>query len=418
MRKHATAATRVIVQNHSFITLYSDKNSSHHSRARINLKKGLYVEKMKKSISKRVDTMTRPRSIFEELRSIFDESFSEYETETTTRQPPERPRKYAAIVRNGIVEIIDLEELERQGKKDPEKKATNNLEYILAPLDEIFLEPELKDGIISAFSIPQLLHGAEPEISGAILHGPPGTGKTVLLRAINEVYDRAGAYSEEVSLAAMNSKYVGEFAQNIDNKIARALKEAKRRGKPSFLSFDEASSLAEQSNLGAESVSKHYQETMDVMKKYVGNERMIVLGITTNSNPRTFDHALTREGRLRTFNIDYPDEEQRQNMWSYFLKKHVNIELTAEEAKSLAETTPKEQGAFIDEFCRTYVGMRTAGILKERGYTLFDALKKNITVPREEVMSSVTPTQILTDLNNYVEGRHKNGRKSIAGYER
>src|SRR3989338_3879502 len=204
-------------------------------------------------------------------------------------------------------------------------------EQALQYLDSVFIDDDLKDDIVTRTAIPDLLEGTEPAYTGVILFGPPGTGKTVLLRAIGNVYQASGAYAREVPVSSINSHFVGQFAKNLEEQIQAALREAQRRGKPSFLYFDEGSILAQKAADGADSVSKHYQEAIDVMKRYIGNDRNLVVAISTNLLSESFEDALTREGRLTSFFIGYPDIEQRKRMWKHFAGENKVIALTDEQ---------------------------------------------------------------------------------------
>lgn len=315
--------------------------------------------------------------------------------------------------------------LERDSKSNsPDKnilvrqEPSQSLEEVLAPLDEVFLPDELKDAIVSRVSIPQLLDGVEPGFPGVILYGPPGTGKTVLLKAICETYQRAGAYAKEVSVAQLNTALVGEFAKNLEREIQVALTEAKRTGKPSFIAFDEASILTQRPSEGAFSVSKHYQEVMDLLKKYIGNERNLVVAITTNELPEHFEAALVREGRLTPFLISYPNEEQRTRMWDYFTRKYVVIKLDPEQARELAKSTEAKQGAFIEEFCRNYLGYVRASLVKEKGCrTLVEALRKKVKVDDRDVKKAVAYDRLFNDVRSIL-GEPKEESEKVIGFKK
>ncbi len=289
-----------------------------------------------------------------------------------------------------------------------EKKPTppNSRTEILAPLREVFLDDKLMDTVITRTAVPELLEGTEPGYSGVILFGPPGTGKTVLMDALGEVYTRAGAYSEAISLAQTNSHYVGQFAYNIEAVLNRAVSEANRRRKPSLVRVDEGSVLVTRAEDGATSVSKHYQEAIDVLKRYVGNNRNIVLAIANNELPDSFEEALTREGRLTSCFVGYPAREERRKMWQHFAKKYKLMELNEEYGYQLADATQTEQGAFIEEFCRTYETTRRSALLKEKGYsTLVDALESGATITGRSVAETYTFEQFYADACKYLEDK-------------
>lgn len=309
--------------------------------------------------------------------------------------------------------------------KNSEVVDSNNRAEIFAPLDAVFIDDLLKDDIVTKTGIPELVEGKTPNYSGVILYGPPGTGKTVLLSAIEEVYKRSGAYTKSCSISQLNSSFVSQLASNLEREILTAIEEAKKRGKPSFIWFDEASILAQSAKEGASSVSKHYQEAIDVMKKYIGNHRELVVGIATNELPEFFEEALVREGRLTPIFIGYPDETQKKRMWQYFGKQYELVDLTDEQAGELGELTGREQGAFIEEFCRGYLGARRQAILKEKGFaSLVQALKQNVNVSEQDARSTINYEQFSTDVKYALERKYsRNGNSApkeetkIAGFK-
>ncbi len=291
--------------------------------------------------------------------------------------------------------------------KEPVQTAPLPREAVLRPLDSIFIDDALKDDIITRTAIPDLLEGKEPAYSGVILYGPPGTGKTVLLRAIRKVYRAAGAFARDVSVSSINSAFVGSLAGNLESYIVMALEKSNITKKPSFLSFDEASVLAQNAAEGSTSVSKHYQEAIDVLKRYVGYERNLVVAISTNLLSESFEDALTREGRLTSFFIGYPKAEQRKRMWKHFAEKNKIMSLTDEQAGKLAKAVPAEQGAFIEEFARNYLRARRSVLLKETGYnTLVDALKQDANISEEDVISSITFDNLFDDLTAAIRSKY------------
>lgn len=294
-------------------------------------------------------------------------------------------------------------------------------ERILAPLDEVFFDDSLMDDLIVRTSIPQLLEAKEPLYPGVILFGPPGTGKSEFQRAACKVYEQAGAYAKQVSTSSINSCFVGQFAKNLEEELMLAQKQGKQRGLPSLLCFDEGSTLAEQSNKGAHSVSKHYQEAIDTLKRYIGNESgsHLVLAISTNMLPEDFEEAMTREGRLTTFFIGFPSETQIWKMWKHFLKRYEVMDLTEEQVKELAVATPNTRGSFIEEFARGYITQRRNALLQARGYSnLREALKKGDTINDREVKKTIDYSTLKKDLSDYVTRINQRSENGQAENER
>ncbi len=287
------------------------------------------------------------------------------------------------------------------------------IEQIIAPLDEIFIDELLKDEVVTRTGIPELLEGKTPIHNGVILHGPPGTGKTVLLKALREVYTRSGAYAHDVSISSINGPMVGLFARLLEEQILVALDEADFRKKPSLLTFDEASTIAQNST-----GMSHYQEAIDVLKRYVGNERNLVLAISTNEAPETFEDALVREGRLTAFLIDHPGVNERAKMWQYFAKKYEVLDLDEAQALTLAQSTPEEQGAFIEEFCRGYLTSRRNALFKSRGHkTLIEALRKKAKISDVSIRKSISIDQMNKDLGYALERKKaRRGKGQIRGF--
>jgi len=285
------------------------------------------------------------------------------------------------------------------------RKRKDAVSEILSPLDSVFFDDRLMDDLVVRCAIPQLLSQEVPGYQGVILFGPGGTGKSEFQKAVCEVYRNAGAYAEQVSSSALNSCFVGQLAKNLEEVLQRADSYGKSTKLPVFVSFDEGTIFAQNANVGGNSVSKHYQEAIDVMKRYIGNEcgKWIVLGISTNSLPQDFEEAMTREGRLTSFFIDYPKREQLARMWKYFLNKYSVIDINEEQANELAELSGGH-GALINQFCSNYLGLRRHELLSRKGYpNLLTALKKGVDVPDEEVKKSMDYTTLRTDLLQYIQ---------------
>ena len=200
------------------------------------------------------------------------------------------------------------------------------------------------------------------------------------------------------------------LAKNLEQELSISATEAETRGLPSFLSFDEGSIFAQQANTGAISVSKHYQEAIDVLKRYIGNDigKWLVLAISTNLLPQDFEEAMTREGRLASFLIDYPSKEQIARMWKHFLGRYNVLSLEDMQAEQLAEISCRESGAFIEEFAKGYFSIVRRDLLKEKGdSSLLGALKKGVNINEGEIRDSINFEEIFNTLKRYLKAKYQ-----------
>ena len=316
-----------------------------------------------------------------------------------------------------IENIFRLKDLERKffpngDSGDPEspnnptadEPRSTDPRQILEPLDDVILNSELKDDIVERCGLAELVEGKPvTDYSGVILFGPPGTGKSVMLDAVKQCYDRAGAYTKKVSASEIVSKYLGDSAKKMREVLDNAVKQAESRGLPSFIYIDEGEVIVQKANpdSGNEGIAKAYQSVINVLKEYIGNHRNVVIGITTNTLPDSLEDAMTRSGRMTTYFVDYPEEEQVGELWQYFSAKNTGLELTTEQSIELAQLTGKTSGAFIEEFTRTYKTTLKRKMLHENGYSsLIDALKDGYRPAEEEIAARVTYDNIVSDVRD------------------
>ncbi|KAF8133361.1 P-loop containing nucleoside triphosphate hydrolase protein [Boletus edulis] len=179
---------------------------------------------------------------------------------------------------------------------------------------------EIRDLIEIPLTRPELFvhFGLKPP-RGILLHGPPGTGKTHLARAI------AASTSSSVIIIngpELSSAYHGETEARLREVFRNA-----RAKSPCIVVLDEIDALVPQreDSAGGE-VEKRVVATlltiMDGMEdeKTSGTERVVVIG--TTNRPNAIDPALRRPGRFdREFEIGVPDAEARLAILEVLLAK-------------------------------------------------------------------------------------------------
>jgi len=188
--------------------------------------------------------------------------------------------------------------------------------------------------------------GASPRAHGAILAGPPGTGKSLLARA---VAGECAAHIEVISGPSLLSKWVGETEAAL-----RAIFERAREHAPAVILFDEIDCLG----LSRGSADAHHQKSMvtQLLALLDGlQERGQVFVVATTNRVEDLDPALRRPGRFdQVVWMRPPDERGRK---AIFLHHMQGLKLTHgidrdRLAVQLAAATPGFTGADIAYTCQ------------------------------------------------------------------
>ena len=180
----------------------------------------------------------------------------------------------------------------------------------------------------------QRLGGTLPK--GVLLIGPPGTGKTMLAKAI-ACEANASFYSAHGS--DFTEVFVGVGAKRVRQLFRQAL-----RNKPAIIFIDEIDCVGR--NRKHDTNSEHQQTINALLAAMDGFESSsgIVVVAATN-RPEDLDEALTRPGRFdRKVYVSYPDMKGRREI----LKSHAAGKPIENEEAALdiiAQTTPGLSGA-------------------------------------------------------------------------
>ncbi|KAL3677464.1 hypothetical protein R1sor_027412 [Riccia sorocarpa] len=151
---------------------------------------------------------------------------------------------------------------------------------------------------------PQLFKsiGVKPP-KGILLYGPPGSGKTLIARA---VANETGAFFFLINGPEIMSKLAGESESN----LRKAFEEAEKNA-PSIIFIDEIDSIAPKREKTQGEVERRIvSQLLTLMDGLKSRAHVIVMGAT--NRPNSIDPALRRFGRFdREIDIGVPDEVGR-----------------------------------------------------------------------------------------------------------
>ncbi|KAI8097560.1 uncharacterized protein BX664DRAFT_293163 [Halteromyces radiatus] len=178
-------------------------------------------------------------------------------------------------------------------------------------------------------------------ISGVLLFGPPGTGKTMLAKAVAK---ESGSRMLEIQASDVYEMYVGEGEKNV-----KAIFSLARKLSPCVIFIDEVDSLMNRRQ--SEATSNAHREIINqFMVEWDGlssdNQGVMVMAAT--NRPFDLDDAVLRRMPRRVL-VDLPKKEDRTEILKKLLKdEDYNISV-----EKLAQATPHYSGSDLKNLCVT-----------------------------------------------------------------
>ena len=244
-----------------------------------------------------------------------------------------------AIMLALFIMIFKMQGLGEKGKiyDDTERKTKIKFDDV-AGLDE---EKEEMVEIVEFLKKPEKFTKMGARVpKGVLLYGKPGTGKTLIAKAI--------AGEADVPFISMSGSEFIEMFAGLGASRVRKLFEKARKLAPCIVFIDEIDAIGSRrtSNSGAETENNQTLNQLLVEMDGFGSEETIIVLAATN-RPEMLDKALLRPGRFdRRITIPVPDLKGRLEI----LKIHSKNKKIAEDVnlESIAEDTAGFTGAELE----------------------------------------------------------------------
>ena len=239
--------------------------------------------------------------------------------------------------------IHDTEEDEMDKKveseimvKNPKVKFSDiiGMQEMKQTLYEIIVVPTIRPDLFTGIRKPQ---------RGILLFGPPGTGKTMIAKAIAT---ECNSTFFNISASSLTSKWVGESEKTVKSLFKIAYKKA-----PSIIFIDEIDSILSKRSGSENEATKRLKTEFLIQFDGLGsntNARLLVIAAT--NRPMDLDEALLRRLPKRVY-CGPLDENGRFE----FIKKVINrveTNLSDEDIKEIAQKTNDYSNSDLMEMCR------------------------------------------------------------------
>ncbi|MHA1989631.1 MAG: proteasome-activating nucleotidase [Candidatus Hodarchaeales archaeon] len=209
---------------------------------------------------------------------------------------------------------------------------------------------EVRESIELSLKNPELFEKVGIESpKGVLLHGPPGSGKTLIAKAV--------AHETNATFISINGsefvqKYIGEGAR-----LVRELFQFAHKNTPAIIFIDEIDAIGSHrldiATGGDREVARTFMQLLAEMDGFKNRGDIKIIGATNRID--ILDEALTRAGRFdRHIFIDLPNIVGRTEIFKIHTKKMAFSEIDFSE---LAEKTNGFNGAEIRNICQE-AGMR------------------------------------------------------------
>ena len=273
----------------------------------------------------------------------------------------------------GVVHIDENTEIElRSEYEEPSQARRADVTYddiggMAATIDQ------LREMVELPLRYPELFQrlGVEPP-KGVLLHGPPGTGKTRLARAV--------ANESDAQFFLINGPEIMGSAYGESEKRLRDVFEEATKAAPSIVFIDEIDSIApKRGQVSGEAEKRLVAQLLTLMDGLEARANVVIIAAT--NRPEAIDEALRRPGRFdREIVVGVPDERGRREILGIHTRG-----MPLGDRVDLAELARTTYG---------FVGADLAALAREAA---IEAVRR--IMPRLNLEERTIPPEVLDDLS-------------------
>jgi len=273
----------------------------------------------------------------------------------------------------GIVHIDENTEIELRAEYEEPKEARradvtyDDIGGMGATIDQ------LREMVELPLRYPELFQrlGVDPP-KGVLLHGPPGTGKTRLARAV--------ANESDANFYLINGPEIMGSAYGESEKKLRDIFDEANKNAPSIVFIDEVDSIApKRGQVSGEAEKRLVAQLLTLMDGLEARANVVIIAAT--NRPEAIDEALRRPGRFdREIVVGVPDDRGRREILGIHTRG-----------------MPLDEDVDLPELARTtygFVGADLAALTREAA---IEAVRR--IMPRLNLAEGTIPAEVLETLS-------------------